>query len=120
MKWKFFALTLALSASMLLFATTARVAIAGGPTDADLTAAWCSRLGPTAGLTALQRFTTDYGWQHRLTTDEQWRDTYSARLNEFANLFGCGALLEQQSDNSAAATPFLRIMGPRLRWLEGD
>ncbi len=120
MKWKFLVLTLTLSASILLFAITARVAIAAGPTDADLTAAWCSRLGPTEGLIALQRFTTDYGWQHNLTTDEQWKDTYSARINEFANLFGCGALLESQSDNSALAKPFLRIMGPRLRWLEGE
>lgn len=49
----------------------------------------CSGLSITQLQGAQQDFDTQYGWQHQLTTQAQWSNSYEARANEFAHALGC-------------------------------
>ena len=44
-----------------------------------------------------QKFDSDYGWDHQLTTPAQWEGSYIARANEFAVTLGCQPVIG--SDN---------------------
>ena len=54
----------------------------------------CSGLPVPTLVQAQQEFDTQYGFDHSLTTMDQWRSSYESRANEFASLLGCPSVLD--------------------------
>lgn len=49
----------------------------------------CTSLPLTTIQSDYQTFVTQYGWEHNLTTPEQWQASYVSGVNEYLRQFGC-------------------------------
>jgi hypothetical protein len=73
----------------------------------------CSGLGIDLVVSGEQQFDTLYGYIHNLTTDAQWQATYISRVNEYASMLGCPAVLNDNGDLTFQA----RIYAPVYQWI---
>ena len=75
---------------LVLVAFTASPAMAADPVkDYQYSLSACTGFTVAEIQTYQQKFDSDYGWDHQLTTPAQWEGSYIARANEFAVTLGC-------------------------------
>ncbi len=76
----------------------------------------CSGLSINDVVSGERQFYDLYWAEHQLLTPAMWQASYIARVNEFAHVIGCPALLSDEGNNLAGQLTFAaRIYAPVYR-----
>ncbi len=115
-------LTVAVIVALVLYVLVGiGIARADNPQPYQYAIVQCSGAGTVAQVQqAEQVFDTQYGFDHKLITPEQWIGTFIARVNEFASSVGCPQVLRDDGTLSGALTLWYKIYVPNYtRYLRG-
>lgn len=95
MKWKHVGIALLIVVVIALALAGAEVVRAEEPQPWMAPMLKCSGLSMPQLEFARQDFDTQYGFDHALVTDWQWKASFEARTNELAALLGCPRVIEE-------------------------